>query len=158
LSKLFHLSLRNKYLIFFRDQHLPTHTHESIVGHLHSRSTIESVRAILIRELYERTNDPHTEWLKCKMEIGRDFINPKYYADFQRRYRKDIKKNTMKKNNSISIKNKIDNGYHVFDITTTDETITTTQMDSSLENSKNSWRAYNRSDLNKIFLCFLCPA
>ena len=76
--------------------------HESIVGHVHPRSTIENVRAVLIRELYERTNDPNTEWLKCKMNIPRDYINPKYYADFQRRYRKEIRKNSPKKKKSNS--------------------------------------------------------
>jgi len=68
------------------------------------------------------------------MEIPRDYINPKYYADFQRRYKKDIKRNTMKKNQSISNKNTPDNSYHVFDLTTTVET--TTQINNTLENGK----------------------
>lgn len=74
----------------------PTIRHESIVGHVHPRSVIENVRAVLIRELYQRTSDSHTEWLKCKMNLPRDFINPKYYADFQRRYRKEIHKYSTK--------------------------------------------------------------
>lgn len=63
----------------------------------------------MIRELYQRTSDPHTEWLKCKMEIPRDFVNPKYYADFQRRYRHEIKRNAMKngrKSSSSKIQNR----------------------------------------------------
>ena len=76
---------------------VPSTRHESIVGHVHPRTTIENVRSVLIRELYETTNDPNTEWLKCKMNIPRDYINPKYYADFQRRYRKEIQRNPEKK-------------------------------------------------------------
>ncbi len=117
----------------FREQ-LPTSRHESIVGHIHPRSTIENIRTILIRELYQRTSDSHTEWLKCKMELPRDYINPKYYADFQRRYKKDIKRNTMKKNQLISNKNTPDNSYHVFDLTTTIET--TIQINNTSENGK----------------------
>jgi len=75
----------------FREQ-LPTSTHESIIGHIHPRSTIENIRTILIREIYQRTSDSHIEWLKCKMDIPRDYINPKYYADFQRRYKKKYEK------------------------------------------------------------------
>jgi len=70
----------------------PTIPHESIVGHVHPRSVIENVRAVLIRELYQRTSDSHTEWLKCKMNLPRNYINPKYYADFQRRYKREIER------------------------------------------------------------------
>ncbi|CAF3867140.1 unnamed protein product [Adineta steineri] len=104
---------------------LPTIAHETIIGHVHPRKTIENVRAILIRELYERTSDPHTEWLKCKMEISRDYINPKYYADFQRRYKKDMKRTTAKKIKSTFIQNNTDNGYSVYDSTKINETKTT---------------------------------
>lgn len=88
---------------------MPSVKHKSIVGHLHSRSTIEQVRSTLIRDLYQRTSDPHTEWLKCKMELPRDFINPKYYADFQRRYRHEIRRKSDKtKRKSSSRKEKKD--------------------------------------------------
>jgi len=40
--------------------------------------------------------------------------------------KKDIKKKTIKKKISISTKNTTNNSYHVFDLTTIDETITTT--------------------------------
>ncbi|CAF2335466.1 unnamed protein product [Rotaria sp. Silwood2] len=113
------------------EEKLPTNTHESIIGHIHPRSTIENVRTILIRELYQRTSDSHTEWLKCKMNLPKEYINPKYYADFQRRYKKDIKKNTPKKKKSNSINNKSENGYHVFDLTTNDEL--TTQINNTFE-------------------------
>lgn len=100
---------------------LPTSFHESIVGHVHPRATIENVRTILIRELYQRTSDPHTEWLKCKMEVPRDFINPKYFADFQRRFRKDIQRNTAKKNApTATAKQRADTGYHAFNSTKAD--------------------------------------
>jgi hypothetical protein len=112
----------------FRER-LPNSTHELIVGHVHPRSTIENIRTILIRELYQRTSDPHTEWLKCKMNISRDYINPKYYADFQRRYQKEIKKNTIKKKKSNSNKTTTDNTYPILDLTTT-------QTDNSPENGK----------------------
>lgn len=114
----------------FRES-FPTSTHELIVGHVHPRSTIENVRSILIRELYQRTSDPHTEWLKCKMDISKNYINPKYFADFQRRYRKDIQKNKTKKTETST-----DNNYHVFNISNTDETTTTTQINSTSENGK----------------------
>jgi hypothetical protein len=65
------------------------------------------------------------------MEISREYINPKYYADFQRRFRKDIQKKTK----SSSVKNKTENGYHVFESTTNDQT-TTIQINDTLENSK----------------------
>ncbi|CAF3321713.1 unnamed protein product [Rotaria sp. Silwood1] len=102
-------------------EQLPSSTHDSIIGHLHPRSTIENVRTILIRELYQRTSDAHTEWLKCKMNLPKEYVNPKYYADFQRRYRKEIKKNTSKKKKSNSTHNNTENGYHIFDLTTNDE-------------------------------------
>ncbi len=56
------------------------------------------------------------------MEIPRDYINPKYYADFQRRYQKEIKKK-MKKKKSNSNKNTTDNEYPVLDLTTTSQTL-----------------------------------
>ncbi|CAF0731372.1 unnamed protein product [Rotaria sordida] len=113
---------------------LPTSTHDSIIGHLHPCSTIENVRTILIRELYQRTSDAHTEWLKCKMNLPQEYINPKYYADFQRRYKKDMKRNKSKKTKSNSINNKIENGYHVFDLTINDEDDKSTiQVNNSLE-------------------------
>ena len=123
---------------------LPTSTHESIVGHVHSRSAIQNVRTVLIRELYQRTSDSHTEWLKCKMELPSGYINPKYYADFQRRYRKDIQKNTIKKNKSISIKYKTDNGYHVYDATMANETII--QINDTLENGTNKRKDFFYED------------
>ncbi len=131
IQKHFFLNVINNKYKFFREQRLPTNTHESIIGHIHPRSTIENVRTILIRELYQRTSDPHTEWLKCKMNIPRDYINPKYYADFQRRYKKDIKKNTIKKNKSTTDKNN-----HISNLTTTEETTTTTQVNNTSENGK----------------------
>ncbi|CAF0747038.1 unnamed protein product [Adineta ricciae] len=100
---------------------LPTVAHESIIGHVHPRTTIENVRAILIREFYQRTSDSHTEWLKCKMELPREYINPKYYADFQRRYRKDIQRNASDKKKLNSTKTKTDNGYHAFNLTKTNK-------------------------------------
>lgn len=102
--------------------------HDSIVGHVHPRSTIENVRAVLIRELYERTNDPSTEWLKCKMNIPRDYINPKYYADFQRRYRKEIQRNSPKKKKSTSIRSDIDSSRTTIEIDRTPEKSRTTQL------------------------------
>ena len=93
---------------------LPTVKHASIVGNVHSRLAIENVRAVMIRELYQRTSDSHTEWLKCKMEIPKEYINPKYYADFQRRYRYEIKKHhTTHKQKSASRKTRVEQGYHV---------------------------------------------
>lgn len=80
----------------FVEAQLPIVKHKSIVGHIHSRTNIEHVRTVLIRELYERTSDSHTEWLKCKMSIPRQYVNPKYYADFQRRYRHEIQRNALK--------------------------------------------------------------
>jgi hypothetical protein len=120
------LSIIGCYIIIEYDLHLfreqlPNNTHESIVGHVHPRSVIENVRTILIRELYQKTSDPHTEWLKCKMQIARNYINPKYYADFQRRYQKEIKKKKKK--------NTTDNHYPILDLTTT-----TSQTDNTSEN------------------------
>jgi len=89
---------------------LPTIKHESIVGNVHPRSTIENVRSILIRELYERTSDSGTEWLKCKMGLPREHINPKYYADFQRRYRHQLQQNSIKKKKNKSKTIYIENG------------------------------------------------
>jgi hypothetical protein len=68
------------------------------------------------------------------MNIPRDYINPKYYADFQRRYKKDIKKNTTKKHKSISNKATTDNTYQVLDLTTNDEI--STLISNTLENGK----------------------
>lgn len=93
---------------------VPSTRHESIVGHVHPRTTIENVRSVLIRELYETTNDPNTEWLKCKMNIPRDYINPKYYADFQRRYRKEIQRNPEKK---MKKKSNVNSNALVLDLT-----------------------------------------
>lgn len=120
---------------FSRDS-LPTIQHELIVGHLHPRSTIENVRAILIRELYQRTSDPHTEWLKCKMGLSQTYINPKYYADFQRRYRKDIQRNKLKKRKSTPTNNETENNYPVFDLTGNDESRVTTRTNDTFESGK----------------------
>jgi hypothetical protein len=68
------------------------------------------------------------------MNISRDYINPKYYADFQRRYKKDIKKNTTKKTKAISNKATTDNSYQVFDLTTQDEI--STLINNTSENGK----------------------
>jgi hypothetical protein len=69
------------------------------------------------------------------MEIPKEYINPKYHADFQRRYRKDIKRNSIKTNKSMSMKNTTENGYHVHDLTTADET--TIQINNTLDNGRN---------------------
>jgi hypothetical protein len=69
------------------------------------------------------------------MNISRDYINPKYYADFQRRYKKDMKKYTIKKKKPISNQNTTDDNYHVLDLTPTDE-LTTTQVNNISENGK----------------------
>jgi len=68
------------------------------------------------------------------MNIPRDYINPKYYADFQRRYKKDIKKNTTKKHKSISNKVTTDDTYQVLDLTRNDEI--STLISNTLENGK----------------------
>jgi hypothetical protein len=94
----------------------PNSKHSSIVGNVHPRSTIEHIRTVLIRELYERTSDPHTEWLKCKMSIPRSYINPKYYADFQRRYKHEIRRQMMKKK-----KVNTDDGYNALHLIKTND-------------------------------------
>ena len=99
---------------------MPTTHHESITPRLHSRSTIESIRAIAIREFYQVTNDANLEWLKCKMNVHKSFIHPRYYGDFQRRYRNEIKK--KKNGQKTSTKRKLDHSYHVHDLTETEET------------------------------------
>ncbi|UJR33796.1 hypothetical protein I4U23_021221 [Adineta vaga] len=60
------------------------------------------------------------------MELPREYINPKYFADFQRRYRKDIQKHGTRKKKSNLVKNKTDNGYNAFNLTK--------QMDVKIEN------------------------
>ena len=111
---------------------LPTVKHVSIVGNVHSRLAIENVRAVMIRELYQRTSDSHTEWLKCKMEIPKEFINPKYYADFQRRYKYEIRKhnNTLNRK-STSRKTRTEQGYHVIE--------TKRVYQETVENGKSCW-------------------
>ncbi|CAF3755088.1 unnamed protein product [Rotaria socialis] len=116
-----------------REEQLPTSTHASIVGHVHPRATIENVRKVLIRELYQRTSDSHTEWLKCKMSLSKEYINPKYYADFQRRYQRDMNKHTPKRKKTSSISNKLENGYYVHDLTKNDESTATIQLNDTLD-------------------------
>jgi hypothetical protein len=71
------------------------------------------------------------------MNIPRQYINPKYYADFQRRYKNDLKKNTIKKTKSISIKDKMENGYYVYDLTSTNKT--TIQINDTIEDGKKNF-------------------
>ena len=109
---------------------LPIVKHKSIVGHIHSRTNIEHVRMVLIRELYERTSDSHTEWLKCKMNIPRHYVNPKYYADFQRRYKHEIQRNALKKKKALASRKRTD------------------ESSRSLENTATSNRATSSSQIN----------
>lgn len=76
------------------------------------------------------------------MELPKEFINPKYYADFQRRYRKDIKKNALKKKKPSSITNNVPNGYNIQNSKKTDESITTIQLNDTFESGKQNIYKY----------------
>ena len=68
------------------------------------------------------------------MNVPKEYINPKYYAGFQRRYKKDIWNAKVKKKESISTKN----NDHVYDVTKIDKTKTTTknQIDNTSDSGK----------------------